>query len=344
MRSVFRKAMCAAAAAALLAAVPDAEVFALTDINTSVPIQPGMHVAVVSKSTKGQYWSMVRQGMEAGVEAVNACYQLKKGDKITMTFEGPDREIKVEDQINMLDAVVAENPDVICLSAIDMESCQAQIESARENGIPVVVFDSNVLDTELISAFRATDNYEVGRQAAEQMSAALMEQGEVLIFSAQEKTESIQNRIAGISEILENCPEITVDEIIYEDQVESMADAMTEALAAYPMVRGVICTNADISELYLGLPAELKENILFAGVDATTKQQDAIKDGQQICTISQDPKTLGYETLITAVYAALKEDMPEIELEKEILLEPQKIDASNMYNPRYINYLYAEGK
>ena len=29
-----------------------------------------------------------------------------------------------------------------CLSAIDMDSCQAQLEAAEENGIPVIVLDS----------------------------------------------------------------------------------------------------------------------------------------------------------------------------------------------------------
>lgn len=330
------------AAAGTVTTFGNTEVQALTNIDTSVEVQPGMRIAVVSKSKKGQFWSMLRQGMEAGVAAVNEAYQLKKGDKITMTFEGPDSELKVEDQINTIDAVLSENPDALCLSAIDMDSCQAQLEMAREIGIPVVIFDSNVVDVELVTAFRATDNLELGKQAGEALAAAMEESGEVLVFSAQEKTESIQNRIAGLTSVFEACPDIILDEVFYEDQVENMSEAMTQALADYPEVKGVICTNADTADIYLALAEELREGICFVGVDATTKQQDAVKNGKENSILSQDPCLLGYETILSAVYAAMLEEYPDLVIEKEILLPPQKIDANNIYNPQYSNYLYTE--
>jgi ribose transport system substrate-binding protein len=328
------------AAASML--VGSENVFAeeLTDIDTSVSIEPGMRIAVVSKSTKGQFWNMVHAGMESAVNAINEAYGLQKDDKITMTFEGPDDEQLVEDQINILDAVLAENPDVVCISAGDVSSCQAQLETAQENGIPVIVFDSNVVDTDLVTAFRATDNEEVGREAGEAMADALDGEGKVLVFSAQEKTESIQNRVKGFTDVLEEYPEIEIENIYYSDQVEDMSAAMTEALEEYPDVAGVFCTNADSAELYLSLDGELRENIRLVGVDATTKQQEAIKNGEEVCTISQNPLTLGYETIVTALYAA-QEDCT-MDIADTLLLEPQKIDANNLYNPQYTNYLYTE--
>lgn len=90
-----------------------------------------------------------------------------------MTFEGPDDEEDVESQINTLDAVIAENPSVVCLSAGDVDSCQAQLEAAKENGIPVVAFDSNVSDTKLVRAFRGTDNTQIGEYAAYKLGSAI---------------------------------------------------------------------------------------------------------------------------------------------------------------------------
>ena len=133
---------------------------------------------------------MVRKGMEDAVKAVNVAYGYEKDEQITMTFEGPDDEQKVEEQINIIDAVIAENPDVLCLSVGDMNSCQAQLEAAKENGIPVVMFDSNVSDAKLIKAFRATNNVRVGEIAAYRLARVLGKMGKVAVFSAQEKTES----------------------------------------------------------------------------------------------------------------------------------------------------------
>ena len=87
---------------------------------------------------------------------------IKKDDQITMTFEGPDNEEDVETQINTIDAVIAENPDVLCISASDMDSCEAQLEAAKENGIPVIAFDSNVAEKKLVKAYRGKPGIEIG--------------------------------------------------------------------------------------------------------------------------------------------------------------------------------------
>ena len=134
----------------------------LSQIDTSSKIQPGAKIAVVSKSKKGQFWSLVQKGMEQAVSDVNEAYNFEKDDKITMTFEGSSDETDVESQVNTLDAVIAENPDVVCVSAGDSESCQAQLESARDNGIPVVTFDSDVSSEDLVSAYCGTDNQKLG--------------------------------------------------------------------------------------------------------------------------------------------------------------------------------------
>lgn len=62
---------------------------------------------------------------------VNEAYGFKKEDQVTMTFEGASDEKDVESQVNTIDAVIAENPDVLCVSASDMDSLQAQLEAAR---------------------------------------------------------------------------------------------------------------------------------------------------------------------------------------------------------------------
>ena len=118
-----------------------------------------------------------------------------------MTFEGPDNELNVEEQVNTLDAVIAENPSVLCFSASDMNSCQAPLETATENDIPVIIFDSNISENELVTGFYGTDNERVGEISGEKMAEALNEKGSILIFSAQEKTESSQKRVSGFKAI-----------------------------------------------------------------------------------------------------------------------------------------------
>lgn len=312
----------------------------LSEIDTKLPIHAGARIAVVSKNTNGEFWDRIHGGMEEAVEAVNEAYGFEKDDKITMTFEGPDDEQKVEEQINILDAVIAENPDVLCISVGDMESCQAQLEAAQENGIPVIAFDSNVTDTKLITAFRATDNVQVGRMAAYRLGRTIGKMGNVAIFSAQEKTESIKNRVTGFLEFIANYSDIHVVEVIYQDQVEDMETAMQEVLEKYPNLDGVFCTNADVAEMYLNMDKnEDNGKIAMVGVDGTSRQLEAISDGDEIGLVSQDPRTMGYQTILTAVMATVPKE-EELEIEKEVLFNPVWISLENLEDPTYSNYIY----
>ena len=313
----------------------------IQEIDTDVKIEAGSRIAVVSKSVKGEYWKMVKKGMEEAVKAINDAYGLKKDDQITMTFEGPDNEEDVESQINTIDAVIAENPDVLCISASDMDSCQAQLEAAKENGIPVIAFDSNVSEKKLIRAYRGTDNVQVGKMAAYQLGSALGKMGKVAVFSAQQKTKSVQDRVDGFMNNIEKYGDIEVVETIYSDQVDDMEAAMQEVLEKYPGLDGVFCTNADVTEMYLDLEkSDEGDAPALVGVDATTKQQEAIRNGDEIGCVSQQPYAMGYQTIWTAVETTAPRK--SVTIERNLLLNPAWIDADSLDDPDASAYLYTE--
>lgn len=308
-------------------------------IDTSANIHAGTRIAVVSKSKEGRYWELVREGMESAVKDVNEAFEFSKEDAISMTFEGADDERDVETQINTLDAVLAENPDVLCLSASDMNSCQAQLETAQENGIPVVAFDSGVNDEELLCSYLGTDNVTIGKVAAEKLADALDGEGKIAVFSIQEKTQSIQERIEGFTDVLEDYPGMEIVEMVYQDQVTDMAEAMKGALTLHPDLAGVFCTNADIADMYLDLEkGEDSPSPVFVGVDATERQQDAVRGGEELGIASQNPYAIGYRTIWNAILAASPETKDQVE--KDVILKPVWIDGTNLENPAYSSYIY----
>lgn len=318
----------------------DTEKESLTSkIDTSIPVIPGSRIAVVSKSVNGEYWKSVKDGMEAAVKDINEVYGFSKDEEITMTFEGPSDEQDVSTQVNTLDAVIAENPAVLCLAASDMDSCQAQLEAAKENGIPVVAFDSNVSDTKLVRAFRGTDNTQIGKYAAYKLGSAIGKMGNVAVFSAQEKTQSAQERVKGFLDNIANYTDIKVVETVYSDQVDDMKEAMKEVLDKYPALDGVFCTNAEVSEMFLEVNKDTGENkVAMVGVDATSKQQEAIQKGEELGVLSQNPYAMGYQTM----WAAIQSTAPkkETKIDKKVLLDPIWIDAENIKSEDIANYLY----
>ncbi len=319
----------------------DHEGFHLTDEEiAALQLEPDMRIAVVSKSTKGEFWDAIRSGMEKTIAHINEVRDHAGADKLTMTFEGASDERNVNQQVNILDAVIAENPDVLCLSSADSSAYLAQLEAAGENGIPVVTFDANVGESELVSAFCASDNTLIGETAAQHMAEILGGQGKVAVFSAQGKTQSIQERVAGFNQILEEYPGMEVVQIVYMDEVEDMEAEILNTLQTYPDLAGVFCTNADSTELYLDVTEKMETLPLLIGVDATTPQQKAVENGSEYGIVSQDPQAIAESTIYLAVCAADPGMSGSLYENNPAIISSAWIDSSNLHDESISSYLY----
>lgn len=305
-----------------------------------IELPPATRIAVVAKGTKSNYWKAIREGMEKAIEELNAEAGLEGEDKIVMTFEAPSQEDDADTQINIVDAVLAENPQALCLAAIDVESCRAQLETADENGIPVIVFDSGVESEELIYTMCKTDNYEAGEEAARRLAAAIGDFGEVLVVASQQNTESISERVLGFeSEIQNEHKTVTVADTIYGDDTEeekSVKERVKEALETHPNLKGCFVTDEKMAEEVLNiLDDEKYQDIKIVGFDAGEKQLKAVREGRELGTVCQNPYGMGYATIISAARAIMN-------LENDAVIDAgyQWIDQSNMDLEENQKYLY----
>ena len=77
------------------------------------------------------------------------------------------------------------------------------------------------------------------------------------------------------------------------------------------------------------------------GVDATSRQQEAIRSGEELGAVSQNPYAMGYQTMLTALQA-INLDQQE-ETEKNVLLAPVWVDMDNMDSLVGSGYVYGQG-
>ena len=296
--------------------------------------EPGTRIAVVVKNTKTGFWKNVKKGMDDAVEDLNEKMGYKGEDKIKISFEGPGNETDVESQINIIDAVLSENPSILCLAAIDMESCQPQVEEATLNGIPLVVLDSGV-QSEQVNAICATDNYAAGTEAAKKMAEALGEKGQVAIMAHVETSESSQKRVAGFTDEMKNHPEIEIVNISYENEETSMSELAEAVLKLYPEVKGYYCTNEIATNNVLDIVNTSDKEVKVIGFDSGEKQIKAVKDGVELGMFAQNPYGMGYATIVAGVRA-------DQGLENDAFINTgyQWIDSTSIELPEYKNYLY----
>lgn len=300
-----------------------------------INLEAGSHIAVVVKSTKSGFWISVKRGMDAAVADLNEKLGYKGDDKIKLTFEGPSDETDVEDQINIIDAVLGENPDVLCLSAIDMDSCQAQLEAAEENGIPVIVLDSGV-KTGNVNATCVVDNYQAGVQAAVKLADTIGGSGKIAVMTHVESAQNCQEREQGFTEaIAEKYPDIEIVNISHQNEETSVSEMAESVLKLFPDVKGYFCTNENVSGDVLDAISASGKEVAVVGIDAGKKQKDAIKSGKEVGVLVQNAYGMGYATVVAAARAALG-----MENDESINPGMEWIDSENISDERYANYLY----
>ena len=91
------------------------------------------------------------------------------------TFNGPNSESDIADQVQMFNDAINSKPDGIGLAACDASAMLDSLQAAKEAGIPVICFDSGIPDAPAgsVLATASTDNYKAGVTAAEGIWTAL---------------------------------------------------------------------------------------------------------------------------------------------------------------------------
>lgn len=172
-------------------------------------------IIMISKS----YQNMFYQAAFKGAQDAGAEYGF---EVITM---GPDNESNISQQVEQIASAVNQRPAAILLAAIDTASAFDALSKAKNNGIPVIGFDSGVPDDQsgAVIATSATDNTNAGAFVAQNLfddadfqariGAGTEQAPTVLAILAQDSTSgSIVLRVNGfvdkMFELLQTLPEM----------------------------------------------------------------------------------------------------------------------------------------
>jgi ribose transport system substrate-binding protein len=90
---------------------------------------------------------------------------------VEITFDGPPTESDIAIQVDMLKSALDKQPAAIALAALDTESVNEQLNACKNNGIPVIGFDSGVPNAPegSIYATASTNNSAAAAIAAEKL-------------------------------------------------------------------------------------------------------------------------------------------------------------------------------
>ena len=82
-------------------------------------------------------------------------------------------EDDIPTQVNQIDNMITQGADVLIIASIDGTALTSQLESAAENGIPVIAYDRLIRDSKNVDYYTTFDNFEVGVQQATSLITGL---------------------------------------------------------------------------------------------------------------------------------------------------------------------------
>ncbi|WP_448004090.1 substrate-binding domain-containing protein [Agromyces bauzanensis] len=263
------------------------------------------YIALVSKGFQHQFWQAVKAGAEQAAEEFD----------VEITFEGPDTEADVDQQIQQLQTALDKSPAAIGFAALDSQAAGPLLQQAKDANIPVIAFDSGV-DSDIPLTTAATDNLAAAAEAAKHLADAVGHEGKVALVVHDQTSVTGQQRRDGFVEYMEeNEPAIEIVDIQYGggDQAKS-ADLAKAILAANPDLKGIYGSNEGSA---IGVVQAVKElgiepsQLVVVGFDSGKAQMEAIRDGLMLGAITQNPVGIGYETVKAAVAAIDGETLPK---------------------------------
>ena len=295
-----------------------------------------MKINVIAKGFQHQFWKAVEKGaMQAGKE-LNA----------EVSFQGPDNESAIAQQVEYLDAAIAQKPTAICLAALDTKACIGSIQNAMDKNIPIIGFDSGVPDAPegAIKANASTNNYEAGKLAAKETYALIKDKIEgatdvvrIGVVAQESNSQSIVERTKGFVEAMTEL--IGADKVSVEGH-DSLKNEKSGAKVIIDVgipaevkdadgaaVASAILEKSDLIAIYgsnefaanaiitanEGLDKIGEGKVVAVGFDAGSKQLQAIRDGLFAGSVTQDPVQIGYKAVELAVKAAKGESVSDVD-------------------------------
>ena len=285
------------------------------------------HIDVIAKGFQHQFWKAVELGTQ------NAAKEFG----VEVTFQGPDNESAIAQQVEYLNTAIAKKPAAICLAALDTKASIPSIQSAMEAGIPIIGFDSGVPDAPegAIKANASTNNAVAGALAADELYKlieskikAAKEPVRIGVVAQESNSQSIVDRTKGfVEKMTELCGADNVSVEGHDSLKNEKAGAKVVIDVGIPAevkdvdaaaVASAILEKKDLIAIYgsnefaanaiitanEGLDKLGADKVIAVGFDAGKKLLDAVRAKTFAGAVTQDPVQIGYQAVKLAVEAA----------------------------------------
>lgn len=229
-------------------------------------------------------------------------------------------------QIEQIEEMIEMGIDVLVVTPVDWKSLSGVLGKAKEQGIYIIVVDSNLEDESLADCTITSDNYGAGRMVGEYF----LEQNDEaeLIVMTHDAAKSGQDRVQGFLDVVEQNEKIhIVKKVNCDGQLEIAMPAMQSVVDEGIAFDSVFCLN-DLAGV--GVAAALDDNqmldgVQIYGIDASPDAKALIKEGMMSASAAQFPSRIG-QAAADIIYRLLAGES----VEKDISVPVELVNRDNV--------------
>lgn len=269
--------------------------------------------ALVPKNMNNPFFDQALAGCKKAEKEANGAFEC--------LYIGPGEHGGGEEQVQIVQDLIAKKVDGIAVSPSNAAAMGKAIEKAKAAGIPVLTWDSDLLDKGLRAAYVGTYNYDIGVNIAKQVQAIKPKGGTICIQSGGAAAANHNERMQGIRDTLagkksdkapgekltgqngwkeaDGCPVYTNDDFLVANQ--QMADILNK----YPNLDAFTPTGGFpqfAPEAYKKNAEKVKDRIASKALalvvaDTLPVQIDFLKAGLSSGQVGQRPFEMGYKSM-----------------------------------------------
>jgi ribose transport system substrate-binding protein len=282
-------------------------------------------LGVVLKQNTSPLFHQLEEGIRNAAE--------KEGARVlVLSPDGRD----AKGQEHLLESLIAKPVQAILLAPENETSCLSLIIKAHNNGIPVILIDTDIDRThmsnadECIQTLVACDYEKGGALAGEFLAKKLKGRGTVAIMEGIPGRQTDQLRKSGFCTVLTHYPAMNIIAAPPGNfEREKAFQATNRLYAAHPELEGIFATN-DIMAIAVAdaVKAYKKKPLCIIGFNATQEGLAALKEGRLDGTVNQSPEKIAELAVKSALRVLKKEKLPPRQL-----VSPELITKENYQMP-----------
>ncbi|MGN6712332.1 monosaccharide ABC transporter substrate-binding protein, CUT2 family (TC 3.A.1.2.-) [Anaerocolumna jejuensis DSM 15929] len=262
-------------------------------------------VYLITMDQMDQYWANVDKGCKKAVD------ELKSGGvTVDYKWSAPDKKDDAQ-QIEKINNAVADGAQAILLAANGPTAVNESLKEAEAAGVKIVYVDSPA-DYPAVRTL-STDNEAAGKTAGEKLIEALkaknITSGDIGIISVNTSTDSTMKRENGFRSAFDG----TEFKILETQYCEGEA-AQSQNAASNFLAQGCVGLYGCNEGSTVGVGNAIKEaggKAIGIGFDTSDAILDLIEQGNLLGAMAQNPSTMGYEGVKTAIKAIKGEEAGE---------------------------------